>query len=164
MRSESCRRVEENKKKATEYVEELEKKLKEEKNRKDKQNPSPYQIKEFTLDSEVGPKLTTIQERQGSIRSSLKFHKVNEEPIDEDQDVEKLRKRLLRKYSSVFKRDLGRVDRINIDPVRWRDMVPRDNVPRDNLPQDNLPRDNPPRRQSTPGDNMPRRQPAPETT
>ena len=58
LRTESCRRVEENKKKATEYVEELEKKLKEEKNRKERKEPSPYQIKEFTLDSEVGPKLT----------------------------------------------------------------------------------------------------------
>ena len=62
--------------------------------------------------------MTTIQERQGYIRSSLKFHKVNEETIDEDQDVEKLRKKLLRKYSAVFKRDLGKEDRINIDPVK----------------------------------------------
>ena len=117
MRSESCRRVEKNKKKATEYVEELEKKLKQEKKKKDQQNPSPYQVKEFTLDSEERPKLTTIQERQGSIRSSLKFNKVNADNIEEDQDVEKLRKKLLRKYSSVFKRDLDKEDRINIDPV-----------------------------------------------
>ena len=41
-----------------------------------------------------------------------------EEPIDEDQDMEKLRKKLLRKYSSVFKRDLGKEDRININPVK----------------------------------------------
>ena len=62
--------------------------------------------------------MTTIQDRQGSIRSSLKLHKVNVETIDEDQDVEKLRKKLLRKYSAVFKRDLGKEDRINIDPVK----------------------------------------------
>ena len=65
LRSDNCRRVEENKNKVTEYVEELEKRLKEEKSRKVQQSPSPYQIKEFTLDSEVGPKLVSIQERQG---------------------------------------------------------------------------------------------------
>ena len=73
-------------------------------NRKVQPSPSPYQIQEFTLDSEVGPKLVSIQERQGSIRSALKFHKVNEETIDEDQDVEKLRKKLLRKYAAVFRK------------------------------------------------------------
>ena len=98
LRSDNCRRVEENKKKATEYVEKLEKRLKKEKSRKVQQNPSPYQVKEFALDSEVGPKLVTIQERQGSIRSALKFHKVNEETIDEDQDVEETPKKV---FSSV---------------------------------------------------------------
>ena len=33
-------------------------------------------------------------------------------------EIEKLRKRLLSKYSSVFKRDLGKEDRVNIDPVK----------------------------------------------
>ena len=32
--------------------------------------------------------------------------------------MEKLRKKLLRKYSSVFKRDLDKGYRINIDPVK----------------------------------------------
>ena len=99
-------------------MEELKKKMKEEKSRKERKEPVPYQIKEFTLDSEVGPKLATIQERQGSIRTSLKFHKVNEDNIDEDQDVEKIRKKLLRKYASVFKRDLGKEDRVHMDPVK----------------------------------------------
>ena len=43
---------------------------------------------------------------------------MNEETIDENQDVEKLRKMLLRKYSAVFKHDLGKEDRFNIDPVK----------------------------------------------
>ena len=43
LRTEKCRRVEENKKKASEYVEELEKKMKEEKGRKERKEPSPYQ-------------------------------------------------------------------------------------------------------------------------
>ena len=43
---------------------------------------------------------------------------MNEKPIDEEQDVEKLRKKLLRKYSAVFKRDLGKEYRIIIDPVK----------------------------------------------
>ena len=57
-----------------------------------------YQIKEFTLDTEVFQKLVSIQERQGSVRSALQFNRVNEETFDKDQDVEKLRKKLLRKY------------------------------------------------------------------
>ena len=32
--------------------------------------------------------------------------------------MEKIRKKLLRKYASVFKRDLDKEDRITIDPVR----------------------------------------------
>ena len=79
---------------------------------------NPYQIKRVTLDTEVGLKLVSIQERQGSVRRELQFHRVNEETIDEDQDVEKLRKKLLRKYSAVFKRDLGKEDRININSVK----------------------------------------------
>ena len=114
LRSDNCRRVQENKQKITEFVEELENRLKEEKSRKVQPSPSPFQIEEFTLDSEVEP----IQERQGSIRSALKFQKMSEETIDEAQDVEKLRKKLLRKYSAVFKRDLGKEYRIIIDPVK----------------------------------------------
>ena len=68
----------------------------------------------------------SIQESQGSLRSALQFHRVNEETIDEDEDVEKLRK-----YAAVFKRDLGKEDRVNLGPVKielidsFRDM---DNV------------------------------------
>ena len=89
-----------------EFIEELEKKVKKDSCRKVQEKP--YQIKEFTLDSEVGPKLVSIQERQGSVRSALQFHRVNEETIDEDQDVEKLQ------YSSVI---LEKKTRVNLDPV-----------------------------------------------
>ena len=60
----------------------------------------------------------TIHERQGSIQIKLKFHRVDEENIDMDQDVAKLRKKLMQKYSSVFKKDLGPKDRLNMDPVK----------------------------------------------
>ena len=69
---------------------------------------APHQIQE-PLDEEVAPKLVSIQERQGSIRTALKFNRVDEENIDEDIEVEKLRKKLLTKYASVFKRDLSYV-------------------------------------------------------
>ena len=58
---------------------------------------APHQIKEFTLDEEVGPKLVTIQERQGSNRTALKFNRVDEDNIDEDMEIEKLKKKLMRK-------------------------------------------------------------------
>ena len=32
--------------------------------------------------------------------------------------IKKLRKKLLRKYAAVFKRDLGKEDRVNLDPVK----------------------------------------------
>ena len=32
--------------------------------------------------------------------------------------MEKLRMKLLRKYAAVFKRDLGKEDRVNLDPVK----------------------------------------------
>ena len=77
---------------------------------------TPHQVKEFTPDAGVGPKLVSIQERQGSIRTALKFNNI--EPIDEDIEIEKLRKILLRKYAFVFKRDLGKEDRVDMDPVK----------------------------------------------
>ena len=77
-----------------------------------------HQIKEFILDAEVGPKLVSIQERQGSVRSALQFNRVNEEIIDEDLEIEKLRKKLLKKYVAVFKHDLGPDDRVDMDPVK----------------------------------------------
>ena len=80
----------------------LEKKVKTDSCRKVKE--ATYQIKEFTFDPEVGPKLVSIQERQGSLRSALQFNRVNEETFDKDQDVEKLRKKLLRKYAAVFRK------------------------------------------------------------
>ena len=77
-----------------------------------------YQIKESTLDIEVGPKLVSIQERQGSVRSAMQFNRVNEETIDEDLEIEKLRKKLLKMYAAVFKRDLGPDDRVDMDLVK----------------------------------------------
>ena len=131
MRSEKCRRVEENKKNASEYLEKLEKKVKEDQtgplggtdlnsygSSSPREHSNPKSSYNINQDTQVGPKLATIQERQGSIRSSLKFHKVNEESIDEDLDVEKIRKKLMRKYASVFKKDLGREDRVRMDPVK----------------------------------------------
>ena len=47
------------------------------------------EIRESIPEGEVGPKLVTIRERQGSVRSKLQFHRVDEETIDEDQDVAK---------------------------------------------------------------------------
>ena len=38
---------------------------------------APHQIKEFNLDEGVGPKLVSIQERQGSIRTALKFNNID---------------------------------------------------------------------------------------
>ena len=81
-------------------------------------NSLPIILYNINKDTQVGPKLTTIQERQGGIRSSLKFHKVNEENVYEDLDVEKIRKKLMRKYASVFKKDLGKEDRVRMDPVK----------------------------------------------
>ena len=131
-------RVEENKKNIADYVEKLEKRIEEDEKRVNNQTgpsvgtdlnscgspplrgqptkQSSYNIKPAI--EEVGPKLATIQERQGSIRTSLQFHKHDEDSIDEDLDVEKIRKKLMRKYASVFKRDLGKEDRVRMDPVK----------------------------------------------
>ena len=51
MRSDSCKRVQENREKMNEYIEDLEKKVKNDKCRK--VQPNPYQVKEFTLNSEI---------------------------------------------------------------------------------------------------------------
>ena len=68
--------------------------------------------------SEKSDKLVDIEEIQGSLRSKLSFRKkINEDTFDRDADISKLKKKLLSKFSDVFKKDLGSQDRLNIDPV-----------------------------------------------
>ena len=43
---------------------------------------------------------------------------MDEDNIDEDMEVLKLRKKLLTKNAAVFKRDLGKNDRVKMDPVK----------------------------------------------
>ena len=62
--------------------------------------------------------LVDILERQGSMRTSMKFHAVDEDTVDIDRDLAKIKARLLRKYHMVFKDDLDKNDRLDIDPIR----------------------------------------------
>lgn len=62
--------------------------------------------------------LVDILERHGSMRTSMKFHAVDEDTVDIDRVLTKIRARLLRKYHMVFKDDLDKSDRLDVDPIK----------------------------------------------
>ena len=74
-----------------------------------------------------------IRERQGSIRSHTKFNKVDEDNIDLDQDIAKLKTKLMVEFGDVFKRDLGPDNRLNIPPVVV-EVVDNPNTPYNCMP------------------------------
>ena len=53
-----------------------------------------------------------ILEKQGSIRSSVKFHSVDEDTIDIDTELAKIKTRLMKEYHMVFKDELDKNDRL----------------------------------------------------
>ena len=52
------------------------------------------------------------------MRTSMKFHAVDEDTVDIDRELAKIKARLLRKYHMVFKDDLDKNDRLDVDPIR----------------------------------------------
>ena len=74
---------------------------------------SPEKVRLMNNENKRNPtKLVDILERQGSMRSSLKFHEVDEDTIDIDRELSKIKKRLLQKYHKVFKDELYKNDRL----------------------------------------------------
>ena len=67
--------------------------------------------------------LFTLQERVGSLRSHLEMKEMSEEEWEDEKRCSDLKKAWLRDFPEVFKEDLGREDRINIEPIVI-DLVP----------------------------------------
>ena len=61
--------------------------------------------------------LFTLQERVGSLRSHLEMKEMSEEEWEDEKRCSDLKKAWLRDFPEVFKEDLGREDRINIEPI-----------------------------------------------
>ena len=57
----------------------------------------------------------------------MKFNDVSEEDFETERILQKMRERLLKKYSDVFKSDLGPKDRIRIDPIKVETIENIDN-------------------------------------
>ena len=69
----------------------------------------PHKIRLVNTEINRNPtNLVDILERQGSIRSSMKFHAVEEYNIDIDRELAKIKKRLMQKYQKVFKDQLDK--------------------------------------------------------
>merc|ERR1712215_37346 len=81
--------------------------------RGEKQRENEKQMKRKVQDH----RLYTLQERVGSLRSQLSFKQVNEEEWKEEKECEEIRKAWLKDYPQVFKEDLSKEDRIQMDPV-----------------------------------------------
>ena len=56
------------------------------------------------------------------MRTSMKFHAVDEDTVDIDRELAKIKARLLRKYHMVFKDELDKNDRLDVDPIK-RELV-----------------------------------------
>ena len=67
--------------------------------------------------------LITLQERVGSLRSHLEMKEMSEEEWEDEKRCSDLKKAWLKDFPKVFKEDLGREDRINIEPIVI-DLVP----------------------------------------
>merc|ERR1712055_1018459 len=61
--------------------------------------------------------------RVGSLRSRLDFKQINEQEWEEESKCQELRKAWLRDFPKVFKEDLGKEDRIDMEPVVV-DLIP----------------------------------------
>ena len=65
----------------------------------------------------------TLQERVGSLRSRIELKEMNEEEWEDEKRCQELKQAWLRDFPEVFKEDLGKEDRIDMDPVVI-DLVP----------------------------------------
>ena len=61
--------------------------------------------------------LFTLQERVGSLRSRIELKEMNEEEWEDEKRCQELKQVWLRDFPEVFKEDLGKEDRIDMDPV-----------------------------------------------
>ena len=52
------------------------------------------------------------------MRSKLEMNQLTEEDWEEERKCEELKKQWLRDFSDIFKEDLGKEDRIDIDPIK----------------------------------------------
>ena len=91
----------------------------EQKLREEKQRENEKQIKRKVQEH----RLYTLQERVGSLQSQFSFKQVNEKEWEEEKECEEVRKAWLRDYPEVFKEDLSKEDRIDMDPVVV-DLIP----------------------------------------
>ena len=71
-----------------------------------REDPEKIRLVNTAINRENPTHLVDILERQGSIRTSMKFNGVDEDTIDIDRELAKIKARLLKKYHMVFKDEL----------------------------------------------------------
>ena len=79
-----------------------------------RKDPEKIRLVNTKINMRVPTHLVDILERQGSMRTSMKFHAVDEDTVDIDRELAKIKARLLRKYQL----DLDNNDRLDIDPIK----------------------------------------------
>ena len=85
----------------------------EEKEREEEQEKGKKQRERKTKEGEM----FTLQERVGSLRSRIEFKEVNEQDWEDERKCQQLKQAWLRDFPEVFKEDLGKEDRIDMEPV-----------------------------------------------
>ena len=94
-----------------------------------REDPEKIRLVNTAINKENPTHLVDILERQGSIRTSMKYHAVDEDTIDIDRELAKIKTRLLRKYHMVFKDELDKNDRLDIEPLKLELIDNYDDVP-----------------------------------
>ena len=88
---------------------------------KNLREPKIRRVKDFEEEEgeEVGGKAGhfSLQERVGSMRTKLDMVEQTKEDWEEDRKCEDLKRKWPREFSDIFKEDLGREDRIDIEPI-----------------------------------------------
>ena len=63
-------------------------------------------------------KQSDIKEIVGSMRSKLDMNQMGKEDWEEERKCEELKRQWLKDFSDIFKEDLTKEDRLNIDPIK----------------------------------------------
>ena len=68
--------------------------------------------------NEEEKKKFSLQERVDNLRQQLRSEKTNEKEWEEERKCEEMKKKWLEDYADIFKEDLSKEDRIDMEPVK----------------------------------------------
>ena len=80
-------------------------------------NEREDKVRKVTVTDAIKSAAVEVKEKVGSKRSQMKFNEMDEQEYDSSNQMEALKKRLMKEYKDIFKTELSTEDRIDIEPV-----------------------------------------------